>query len=143
MISRCIATAMRTARSPGSGTGTGSLKKTMMPSPVKRSSVASCSRTSAPTAAWYSASTRHHLFRLGGLGEGGEAAQVEEDDGDLAPMALERIVGAAGDDQLGELRREEALQPARPFELADALRDALLERAVELASSAFWRSSSS
>ena len=29
----------------------------------------------------------HHLLGLGRLGEGGEAAQVEEDDGDLAPVA--------------------------------------------------------
>ena len=74
----------------------------------------------------------HHVFGIGGLGERGEAAQVEEDDGDLAPVALQRIVGAAGDDQLGELRREEALQPAHLLELADAVVDALLERAVEL-----------
>ena len=66
------------------------------------------------------------------LGEGGEAAQVEEDDRDLAAVALQRIVGAAGDDQLGELRREEALQPADPLELAHAVGDALLERSVEL-----------
>ena len=74
----------------------------------------------------------HHLLGIGGLGERGEAAQVEEDDGDLAPVALQRIVGAAGDDQLGELRREEALQPADPLELRDAVGDALLERAVQL-----------
>ena len=104
----------------------------MMPSPVKRSSVPSCSSTSAPIAAWYSPSTRHHVLGLGVLGERREAAQVEEDDRDLAPMALERVLGAAGDDQLGELRREEALQPADLLELADAVRDALLERAVQL-----------
>ena len=40
--SRCIASAMRAARGAGSATGTGSLKKTMMPSPAKRSSVPSC-----------------------------------------------------------------------------------------------------
>ena len=93
-----------------------------MPSPVKRSSVPSCSSTSAPIAAWYSPSTRHHVLGIGGLGERGEAAQVEEDDGDLAPVALQRIVGAAGDDQLGELRREEALQPADLLELRERRR---------------------
>ena len=52
-----MATAIRTARSAGSGTGTGSLKKIIMPSPVKRSSVPSCSRISLPISAWYSRST--------------------------------------------------------------------------------------
>jgi hypothetical protein len=75
---------------------------------------------------------RHHLLRIGGLGEGGEAAQVEEHDRDLAAMALQRILGAAGDDQLGELRREEALQPADPLELAHAVGHALLEAPVQL-----------
>ena len=123
---------MRAARGAGSATGTGSLKKTMMPSPVKRSSVPSCSRTSAADRGVVFAEHRHHVFRIGGLGERGEAAQVEEDDRDLAPVALQRIVGAAGDDQLGELRREEALQPAHLLELANAVGDALLERAVQL-----------
>ena len=48
---------MRTARPAGSSTTTGSLKKIMMPSPVKRSSVPSCARISSPIAAWYSRST--------------------------------------------------------------------------------------
>ena len=74
----------------------------------------------------------HHFLGIGGLGEGRETAQVEEDDGDLAAMALQRIGGAAGDDQLGELRREEALQAADLGQLVDAIGDALLERAVEL-----------
>ena len=46
-----MASAMRMARSAGSGTGTGSLKKIIMPSPVKRSSVPSCSMTSVPISA--------------------------------------------------------------------------------------------
>ena len=115
----------------------------MMPSPAKRSSVPSCSRISRPIAAWYSPQHAHHLLGLGGLGERGEAAQVEEDDGDLAPVALERVLGAAGDDQLGELRREEALQPADLLELRDAVLDALLERAVQLGELAVWRCTSS
>ena len=52
-----MAAAMRTARSAGSGTGTGSLKKIIMPSPVKRSSVPSHSRMSLPISAWYWRST--------------------------------------------------------------------------------------
>jgi len=60
-------------------------------------------------AAWYSPQHAHDLLRLRGLGERGEAAQVEEDDDDLAPVALERIVGAPVDDRLGERRRKERL----------------------------------
>ena len=75
----------------------------------------------------------HHLFRLGRLGEGGEPAQVEEHHGDVAPVALERILGAAGDDQLGELWREEALEPAQALELGHLLLHPMLERVVQLA----------
>ena len=46
-----MVTAIRSARSTGFGMGTGSLKKIIMPSPVKRSSVPSCSRISLPMAA--------------------------------------------------------------------------------------------
>ena len=104
----------------------------MMPSPEKRSSVPSCASTSRADRRVVLAEHRHHLLRIGGLGERGEAAQVEEDDGDLAPVALQRILGAAGDDEVGELRREEALQPADPLELRHAVGHALLERAVQL-----------
>ena len=72
----------------------------------------------------------HDLLGLGGLGEGGEAAEVEEHHGHLAPVGLERVLGAAGHDQLGELGREEALEPAQPLELGDLLLDPLLERPV-------------
>ena len=46
-----MATAMRIARSAGLGTSTGSLKKTIIPSPVKRSSVPSCAMMSRPISA--------------------------------------------------------------------------------------------
>src|SRR5712691_5524118 len=46
----------------------------------------------------------HDLLRLRGLRERGEPAEVEERDRDLPTVGLERVVGAAGDDQLGELR---------------------------------------
>jgi hypothetical protein len=73
----------------------------------------------------------HDLLGLGGLREGGEAAQVEEHHRDLAPVALERVVGVAGEDQLGELGREEALQPPQTIELADLVGHPLLERLVQ------------
>ena len=47
-------------------------------------------------------------------------------------MALERIVGAAVDDRLGELGREEALEPPQPLQLADLVLDALLEGLMKL-----------
>ena len=45
-------------------------------------------------------------------------------------MALERIVGATADDQLRELGREEASQPADALELRHLLGNALLQRSV-------------
>ncbi len=74
----------------------------------------------------------HHLFRLRRLGEAGEAAEVQEHHGDLAAVGAERVVGAAGHDQLGQLGREEALQPAQALHLRHLLRDALLEGPVPL-----------
>ena len=46
----------------------------------------------------------HDLLGFGDLGERREAAQVEEYDGDLAAVALQRIVGPAGDDELRQMR---------------------------------------
>ena len=42
----------------------------------------------------------HDLLGLGRLGEGREPAEVEEDHGDLAAVALQRILGHAAHDQL-------------------------------------------
>src|SRR5712692_11363528 len=74
---------------------------------------------------------RHDFLGLGGLGKSREAAEVEEDHGDLAPVAFERILRAAGDDHLGELGREEALELAQAIELADLLGHPGLQRAIE------------
>jgi hypothetical protein len=59
-------------------------------------------------------------------------AQVEEDHGDLAPVALEWVLGAPRHDQLGELGREEALEPRELLELGHLLAHASLERLVPL-----------
>ena len=103
------------------GHGIGSLKNTISPSPVKRSSVPSKRWIRSPERRVVLAEHRHHVLGLDRLRERGEAAQVAEHDGDLAPVALQERVVARGDDQLGELRREEAAQPAEPLELVDLL----------------------
>jgi hypothetical protein len=53
-------------------------------------------------------------------------------------VGAERVVGAAGHDQLGELGREEALQPPEPLELSDLILDAALEGLVPLGELADW-----
>ncbi len=58
--------------------------------------------------------------------------QIDEHDGDLPPVGLERVGGAPGHDELRELRGEEALEPAQPLELGHLLRDAVLQRLVQL-----------
>ena len=82
---------------------------------------------------------RLHLLRLGGVGERGEAAQVDEHVADLAAMQREDGVLAGGDDGIGDRRREEALQLAQPVELRDLLGDALLELGVPLLQRSAWR----
>jgi hypothetical protein len=72
----------------------------------------------------------HDLLGLGRLGEGGEPAEIEEDHRDLAPVALERVLGLAAHDQLGELGGEKALEPLEPVELRQLLLDPLLEGPV-------------
>jgi hypothetical protein len=57
---------------------------------------------------------QHDVLGLGGLGEAGEAAQIAEHGDDLAAVVLQHLLVAGRDDRLGELRREEAAQPADP-----------------------------
>src|SRR6516165_9472704 len=52
-----------------------------------------------------------HFLGLGGLSESGVAAQIAKDDDDVAAMAFENLLVPLRDDQLGELGREETLQP--------------------------------
>ena len=103
-----------------------------MPSPVKRSSVPSWSQDQLARGGVVFAKHAHHVLRLDGLGEGGEAPQVAEHDRDVAAVAAEGVVGAAAEDGLGELWREEAAELADALELGDLLGDALLERRVPL-----------
>ena len=77
------------------------------------------------------AQERHHVFRIGGLGKAREAAQVAEQRGDLAAVAFQLLLVSRRDDQVGNLRRQEAAQPPHALDLADLLVDALLESLVQ------------
>ena len=46
------------------------------------------------------------LLRLDGLGERREAAEVAEDDGDRAPVAIEELLSLVAGDELTDLGRE-------------------------------------
>ena len=70
----------------------------------------------------------HHLFRLGGLRECREAAQIAENDRDLATVAFQRLHGRRRQDQIGDLRRKEPLQAARALDLDDLLGDPPFQR---------------
>ncbi len=69
----------------------------------------------------------HDLLGLGRLGEGGETAEVEEDNRHFLAVRLQGILGASRHDQLSELWREEALEPPEPLELPALLLDTALE----------------
>ena len=74
----------------------------------------------------------HGLLRLAALGERGEATQVGEHRDDLAAVAAQERLVTGVDHDLGDLRRQEAAQPAEPVELGDLGVDALLEVLVQL-----------
>ena len=72
-----------------------------------------------------------NLFGLGGLGEGGVAAQIAEHDDDLAAMAFEDFLVALRDDQLRQLRRQKPFQPSDPAQFLDLFGDLRFEVAIE------------
>ena len=87
-----ISTAIVTARSAGWSHFTGSLNKTIRPSPAKlvqRALVLVDQRTETGVIL---AEHAHHLLGLRRFGERSEAAQVAEHDTDVAAMALDDIV---------------------------------------------------
>src|SRR6516225_317682 len=96
-----IATAMFTARSAGSGIGTGSLKNTMIPSPEKLIQRPLELSDERPERTVVFAQKVEDFLRLGGLGKGGVAAQIAEHDDDFTAMAFEDLLIALRDDQLG------------------------------------------
>ena len=73
----------------------------------------------------------HHLFGLGGLGEGRKAAQIAENDGHLATMAFEKPVPISRrNDEVGDLRGQKPPQPAHPLDLRHLLRHRLFQGSV-------------
>jgi len=77
------------------------------------------------------AEDHHNVLRFARLGEGGEAVEVAEEHGNLAPVRLQRRIVARGDDEVRELGRKEAPQPCQPLDLADLVLDARFERTVQ------------
>ena len=86
---------------------------------------------------------RHHIFGVRTFGEASEAAQVTEERGYLAAMALQLLLAPRRDDQISHLRRQEAPQPAHALDFAHLVGDALFELLVELASTSSVLSRSS
>src|SRR6516164_8311589 len=109
-----IAIAILTARSAGSGQGTGSLKNTMIPSPAKMVERTLEFGDEGPQCAMVFALKIQHFLGLGRLGEGGVTAQIAEHDDDLATVAFKDLLIALRNDKLGQLRCQKPLQPADP-----------------------------
>src|SRR5205807_5488355 len=69
----------------------------------------------------------HYVLRLGGLRKRGKAAHIAEQHDDVAAVALEDRLTAGRHDSLRDLRREEPLQPANPFNFTDLRRNPLFK----------------
>ena len=76
------------------------------------------------------AQNAHRVFRLNGLGEGCEAAQVAEDDGDLTTVTLEDRFVAFRDDEVGNRRRQKSPESPDPLDLSHLRLDPLLQLLV-------------
>ena len=119
---------MLTAARGASGQGRGSLKKTITPSPVKRSSVPSCSKINSPSSAWYSRRTPWTSS-----GSADSANEVKPRRSAKTTVISQRWLSSSfgsREDHLAHLRRQESLQATDPLDLGDLLRDPCLERAV-------------
>ena len=77
------------------------------------------------------AKNRHHLFGLGGLGKGCKAAQIAENYGHLAAVALEkRVAVPRRNDEVGDLRGQKPPEPGHPLDLRNLLRHCLFKGAI-------------
>ena len=95
--------------------GNGSLKNTINPSPVKRSSVPS-NRNTSPRAPRDIRAARPSLSGSVVSAKSDEAAQIAEHDHDLATVTVEERLVARRNHQVRDLRREESTQPTHPLE---------------------------
>ena len=120
---------IRTARSAGSSQGTGSLKKTMIPSPVKRSERAlvrvhvACRRPRGS----------RRSTAITSSGSLVSANGVKPWKSQNTTTISRRWVASrllVVDDDVGELRRQEVAQPAGALELGDAVGHPALELGV-------------
>ena len=73
----------------------------------------------------------HYLLRFRGFGKGGEAAQIAEQDRDLAPVAFEDSFFVRGDDHLRKLRCQEPAKTAYALELGNLRRHPPLKVRIE------------
>ena len=78
----------------------------------------------------------HHVFGLGGFGEGREAADIAEDDRDLAPVAAEEVL-LRRQNHVRNLRGNEAPQCAEALDFRHLLRNAPFE--LEVPGAKFFR----
>ena len=69
----------------------------------------------------------HHVFRIGAFSEPGEPAQVTEERRYLSTMAFELLLAPRSDDQISNLRRQEAPQPAHALDFVYLVGDTLFE----------------
>jgi hypothetical protein len=74
----------------------------------------------------------HHVFGVGAFRKSGEATQIAEQSGDLAAMAFQLLFRSGRNDQIGDLRRQEATQPAHALDLADLVGHTLFELLIQL-----------
>ena len=73
----------------------------------------------------------HHFLGLGAVGEGGEAAQVTKQHGNLAPMTRQqRLSVFRGGDHPRDLRCEEPLQTAHSFDFRQLLGHFFLQKLI-------------
>jgi len=69
---------------------------------------------------------------LGCVLQGREPSQVAEHHGNLAPMALQQFLAAGGDEEFGQVGREEAFSAPHALSSRQLVGDALLECVVPL-----------
>ena len=73
------------------------------------------------------AQQRHNVLWVCTFGKASKTAQVAEQGRNLAPVAFELLLRARRNDQISDLWRQEAPQPAHALDFVDLVGDALLK----------------